>query len=363
MDIKEIKNFLTIQEIYKILSDLGAEPEFNNGNIISKTICHNGDSHKLYYYSDSKLFHCYTECAESFDLPELITKYFKNNGKLNWSFYDTVSFLEGYIDNNKSFTFTKENFNNDIIDSIEHYYFLLNKKIDIVSENKYYDNKILQNLPFLPCWNWIKEGISIDVMKKYGIKYYPTNARIVIPHWDKDNNLVGIRGRVTTEEDEKYGKYSPIIINSILYNHPLSQHLYGLNFNINNIKNFEKVIIFESEKSVMQYESMFPNANISVAVCGSSISNKQIDLLIDECKVKEIIIAFDRQFKELLDDEYKKDVNLLCKLAHKMNNFCNVSIIFDKFNLLDYKDSPTDKGKDIFLKLYNNRIYYKEGIV
>ena len=39
-----------------------------------------------------------------------------------------------------------------------------------------------------------------------------------------------------------------------------------------------------------------------------------------------------------------------------MNNYCVVSIMFDKFGKLDFKDSPIDKGKDTFEFLFANRI-------
>ena len=50
--------------------DLDARPR-DMGNVIeNETICHHGDSHKLYYYKDSGNFHCYTGCGSMsvFDL-------------------------------------------------------------------------------------------------------------------------------------------------------------------------------------------------------------------------------------------------------------------------------------------------------
>lgn len=51
------------------------------------------------------------------------------------------------------------------------------------------------------------------------------------------------------------------------------------------------------EKSCLLYASYFGMENdISVAVCGSSLSNYQIQLLLD-LGIQELIIAFDKQFK------------------------------------------------------------------
>ena len=110
------------------------------------------------------------------------------------------------------------------------------------------------------------------------------------------------------------------------------------------------------EKSCLLYGSMFGMENdISVATCGFNILNYQVDLLI-EAGAKEIIIAFDKQFKNLGDDEWKRLVEKLYGIYHKFGHSIQISYIFDTENLLDYKDSPIDKGKDIFIKLVSNRI-------
>lgn len=63
MDINEIKNNLSLDEVENLLSYLGADPHKQNENIIiARTICHCGNSHKLFYYDNTKLFRCYTEC-------------------------------------------------------------------------------------------------------------------------------------------------------------------------------------------------------------------------------------------------------------------------------------------------------------
>jgi hypothetical protein len=117
-----------------------------------------------------------------------------------------------------------------------------------------------------------------------------------------------------------------------------------------------KAIVFESEKSTLKYQSFFGIENdISVACCGSSISNYQIQLLLS-LGVNEIIVAFDRQFQSIGDDEFKKLKRNLLKLYSKYKNYITVSFIFDKDMITPYKSSPTDNGKDIFLKLYKERI-------
>ena len=57
----EIKNNLTIEQVFDLVAELGGEPLMINGGVAfsAKTICHNlpGEgSQKLYYYDNTKLF-------------------------------------------------------------------------------------------------------------------------------------------------------------------------------------------------------------------------------------------------------------------------------------------------------------------
>ena len=200
-------------------------------------------------------------------------------------------------------------------------------------------------------------NVSQEVLDYAFIGFYPGGDQITIPHFDINGRFIGLRGRtLCLEEAEKYGKYRPLKINNLLYSHPLGMNLYGLNWAKNNIKKFKKVIIFESEKSVLKYMSIFGiGNNIAVACCGSSISIFQIQFLI-ECGAEEIIIAFDRQFQLIGDKEFKHLTSNLLKIKKKYEKYAIISCLFDKKMITEYKDSPIDRGKDIFLQLYRERI-------
>ena len=79
-NIQELKEDLTIAEVVTICcKGLGSDaPEkCGNGVLRFSTICHNQPhtgQHKLYYYASTKLFHCYTECSDSFDIIELVCR-------------------------------------------------------------------------------------------------------------------------------------------------------------------------------------------------------------------------------------------------------------------------------------------------
>lgn len=205
---------------------------------------------------------------------------------------------------------------------------------------------------------WLDEGITQEVLSYAGIGYYPGADMITIPHFDKDYRFVGLRGRAMAQDDvERFGKYRPIKIMGQMYNHPLGMNLYGLNWAKNNIKEIKKAIIFESEKSCLLYMSYFGiENNIAVACCGSNISMHQIQML-KEAGAEEIIIAFDRQFQEIGDDEFKHLTKNLEKLHNKYKNEVTISFIFDKQRITGYKASPIDEGPGKFLHLFKNRIF------
>lgn len=203
---------------------------------------------------------------------------------------------------------------------------------------------------------WEQEGISQEVIEARGICYNPASQGIVIPHYNENNELIGIRERTLIKENEVNGKYKPAIINRQMYNHPLGFNLYNLNNSQNNIRDIKKAIIFEGEKSCLLYASYFGLDNdISVAVCGSSLGNYQMNLLTS-LNVEEVIIAFDKQFQEIGDSEWTRWTKKLNEINKKYGKIVQISFIFDKWGLLGYKDSPIDKGKEIFLNLFKKRV-------
>lgn len=361
-DKDEIKNQLELERVFELLSDLGAEPEYNSTGIVAQTICHNeaGEgSHKLYYWENTHLFSCFTSCG-TFDIFELIIKIVKLRKNIDLELYDAMCYIADY--------FGLEGINpkfNVKVSDID----LYEKKHDIkrsyesdilLTELKEYDPLILKNLPTVKILNWEREGINFDTCKNYSIKYEPSKQQIVIPHFDINNRLIGIRGRCLCEDDAKrYGKYRPLYLAGQIYSHPLSRNLYGIHKNAKNIARAKTAIIVESEKSVLQFESYYGSEeNIVVACCGSFVSAYQIELL-QSLEVKEIIFAFDRQFQEIGDKEFEKLKSKLISLYHKYNKYFYITAIFDKNMITKYKDSPLDCGKDIFEILLKNRIVPK----
>lgn len=55
-----------------------------------------------------------------------------------------------------------------------------------------------------------------------------------------------------------------------------------------------------------------------------------------------------------------KDVTITAdRNINKLKNYVNVEFLYDKDNLLGEKDSPVDKGFDVFTHIYDQRFKFK----
>ena len=74
---KELRDSLEPDDIIRILGTYDVIPHYIGIKyVIFPTCCHNltGGSPKLYYYKNTHLFKCFTDCAASFDIFDLIIK-------------------------------------------------------------------------------------------------------------------------------------------------------------------------------------------------------------------------------------------------------------------------------------------------
>lgn len=363
-DKHKVREEITTEQVFSLLEEFGGEPQYITDAILSRTICHNGygeGSRKLYYYFNTGLFHCYTDCEEpSFDIFELIIKIFRNQEGKELDLNEAVRYIaykcgiQGAYIGEELGSDTQDDWkilnNYDRIQEIE------NKDYHITL--KEYESSILDRLNYnVRIEPWLAEGMTQDVLDHARIGFFPGGDQITIPHWDQNNRFIGLRGRALCKEDcDRFGKYRPLFVNQQFYSHPLGMNLYNLNNSKKNIKSTGIAVIYESEKSCLLSQSYFGIENdVSVACCGSSVSAYQIQMLLD-LGVNEIVIAFDKQYQQTNTPESKAWEKKLMSLYHKYGNDILMSFIWDKENLLGYKDSPIDCGQDTFLHLFNNRI-------
>ena len=200
---------------------------------------------------------------------------------------------------------------------------------------------------FRPCGpdepkEWLEEGIKPDIIKRFDIRIDDAANRICYFQYDKNDNIIGIKGRTRYEAYKEMGirKYTSYRkIGTIDF-------LQGMHENHQGILDANEVIVFEGIKSVLKVASWGYNNAVSAET--SSLNKEQINILIG-LGVKNVVVGFDT------DVPYKKVVSELSKLK----KFVNVYVMYDFKHLLggeEAKASPPDGGREIFEELYRSKV-------
>lgn len=186
---------------------------------------------------------------------------------------------------------------------------------------------------------WVNEGISPQILKEYDIRVDKSSNRIVYPVFDNNGNFIGVKGRTRFKNYgelgiKKYLNYQKIIS---------TDYFMGMLQNRQNILLSDEAIIFEGIKSVMHVASW--GVNNGLAAETSHLNSAQVTILI-QMKIKNVTIAFDKgvSMKEIRD------------CTELLKRFTNVYVVYDKWGLLQDKDSPCDRGREVWQTLYDRRI-------
>lgn len=353
---------VSLDDITKIMLEMGSKlPKKDSaGNLYFTTVCHGTDKYKLHCFADSKFFMCYTECGSM----SLFNVLMNING---WSFWEAFTYVANFkgikIHKRKIGLGKRTSQIKDELDFIKrHLYTPIKTKIQLPSYNKH----ILSIFDDYYPSSWMQEGISEEVLKHFNVKFYFNQMKAVIPHYDVNGRLIGIKSRNFLKHEVDAGKkYIPITIQGLTYKYPVGFSLYGLYQNQKAIRYSKTAILFEAEKSVYQFGSFYGQKyNNAVASQGMNVSLYQRDLLLDQ-GIENMMIAYDKQYQiEYIDEKYKNTIEhreyiaylkKLLKVASLFINYCNVYIIMCWDSSLEYKDSPTDKGKEVFEELYKER--------
>ena len=186
---------------------------------------------------------------------------------------------------------------------------------------------------------WRNEGISDASLERFQVCYDAFSDRLVYPIRNPDGEIVNIGGRTLDPQwkEKKLRKYT------YFYQWGAMETIYGLFENMEFIKNRHEIILFEGAKSVLLADTW--GIRNTGAILTSHLNPAQKKLLAKlGCRV---VFALDQ------DVDVRKDHNV-----QKLVRYCNVDIIRDRENLLGEKDSPVDHGKEVFLKLYEQRKHY-----
>ena len=199
-------------------------------------------------------------------------------------------------------------------------------------------NKFSEDIPT----EWVDEGISEESMKVFNIRIDDKANRIVYPVYDKHFQLIGFKGRTRFDNYkalgiQKYMNYTKI---------GTTDFFIGMKEQYENIKNKQKVIIFEGLKSVMKAYGW--GYDYTIAAETSYLNDEQVKILI-QMGIKDITIAFDS------DVQMKK----IIESTEMLRKFANVFVIRDrryiKDRLLGEKEAPVDRGEEIFETLLSER--------
>lgn len=356
INTQDIINSITLEDVVVFLESLGVDQIAvykEKDYLICPTICHNpldeAESMKLYWYQNNKIFRCYTECNEAMSIFTLYQKFMKINNHIDISFFEAEDYVKKCLKH-----IIKLNTSKTYKPAIDYEKYKYDSE---VPELPYYSPSVLDCFSDYYHPSWIRDGISIDSMKKFNIKFSLGQNKIIIPHYDLNNHLVGIRTRtIDAEEAEQFGKYRPLQLGSTIYAHPLHFNLYGIYEHQNGIKLRRSAIIAEGEKSVLLDDGYYKELSNTVACCGSTFNKYHISLLTDVLGATEITIALDKEYEDWRSEQarsYRQKIEKLCK---KYKGKAIFFYIWDTDNLLNYKDSPFDRGKEVFEELYKRRI-------
>lgn len=187
---------------------------------------------------------------------------------------------------------------------------------------------------------WLDEGILPETMDLFNIRVDKAANRIIYPIYDADLHLIGFKGRT------RYPNFKELQIPKYINYTKIGRQDFfcgvkeQLPLPIN-----QPLIIFEGIKSVMK---AYQWGYFALAAETSVINDYQVELLLHYF-FSDVTIAFDTDV----------DICQIEKSVRILKQFTNVFVIQDRRNpknkLLDFKDSPVDKGREVFEILFNER--------
>lgn len=224
-----------------------------------------------------------------------------------------------------------------------------------VKPNHVIDEKIVNQYVMNPWYDWIVEGISWETQNEFEVGYDLWTDRVVTMIRNKNGELIGVKGRYVGNNEDILDK------KKYLYLHRMNKsvELYNLHRALPYILKHKKVLVWEGYKSVMKCHDM--GLYNAVSIEGDDISPVQVSLLKELGIDVEIILCFDKdKMLPEIDKETGEVVSVIppaiLEQAKQITNRTVYAVIDREDPLLDEKDSPIDKGKEVFTKLYKEKI-------
>lgn len=355
VDVKKLKKALTLSHYDTILRELGI-PIFSKSN--TEWRCWTGDKNKdpyqgspaLVFYTDTKIFFGMT-MGRSYDCISLVQTRLNLLGQ-TCSFLDACNWIleKTGLDPTK---IAKPLTNTHVYDWSELERFVRVRKYG--NQLPEYDRNIIDTLPPLYPQAWIDEGISEETMAKYQIRYYERCNQTVIPCFDSEARLIGVRVRNWDKDRVEQAKYMPLItLDGQCYKFNTNQMFYGINYNKPEIERIGKVIIVESEKAVMKLDTYMGRHNIALGMYGSNLGIQRRNQLI-KMGVNTVSYVVDNDFIGQDDEFFEQWREKIQHFIKLWDGFCRIEIVWDNLGLLGPKENATDSTKEVWEQLWENR--------
>ena len=355
IDVKKLKKSLSLAHHKQIMQALGI-PAFSENK--EQIIYYAGDrnkealkgSPKLYFYKDSQIYFGYTS-ARSYDIIALVQTRLNLLGQ-TCSFLDACNWIleKTGLDPTK---ITKPLTNSHVYDWSELERFVRVRKYG--NQLPEYNRNIIDTLPPLYPQTWIDEGISEETMTKYQIRYYERCNQTVIPCFDGEARLIGVRVRNWDKDRVEQAKYMPLItLGGQCYKFNTNQVFYGINYNKPEIERTGKVIIVESEKAVMKLDTYMGRHNIALGMYGSNLGIQRRNQLI-KMGVNTVSYVVDNDFIGQDDEFFEQWREKIQHFIKLWDGFCRIEIVWDNLGLLGPKENATDRTKEVWEQLWKNR--------
>lgn len=355
VDVKKLKKMLTLSHYDIILRELGI-PIFSKSN--TEWRCYSGDRHKnpydgspsLIFYPDTKIFQGYS-AGRAYDAIALVQTRLNLLGQ-TCSFLDACNWIleKTGLDPTK---ITKPLTNTHVYDWSELERFVRVRKYG--NQLPEYSRNIIDTLPQLYPQAWIDEGISEETMAKYQIRYYERCNQTVIPCFDEEARLIGVRVRNWDKDRVEQAKYMPLItLDGQCYKFNTNQIFYGINYNKPEIERTGKVIIVESEKAVMKLDTYMGRHNIALGMYGSNLGVQRRNQLI-KMGVNTVSYVVDNDFIGQDDEFFEQWREKIQHFIKLWDGFCRIEIVWDNLGLLGPKENATDSTKEVWEQLWENR--------
>lgn len=379
MNYEEKIALLDESDFISLFSKLGAEPRWvtSAGKRAIQIIglCHHGENHSALFDPSTLKVHCFSECGGGM----LFHTWIKQTLGMSAP-QEAKDFIEDWIENqdldlsnrvskHTDFEYQERPYTPIVVDRVP------GMPVEVLNELYAGFDTTLETLRRL---TWCTEDLIFpEWLKKFDVAYDPATGSVILPHHNINGEIVGLyersfkplRKKVREEHPEMdykklltypRAKYVPKLRaethqteEKTSWSFPNSMNLYGLHLAVEGIQKHRKAIIFEGGKSVMLAHQYGYPYGVATHTFGAHLNH--ISMLI-ECGAEEIILAFDKQYEEESGQAWELYERKTRGLADKVKDFVKVTRLRDqRGDRLGFKDSPIDRGEDIFSEILAER--------